>query len=319
MNSMKSFVFVLTVSVLMFFSGCISKEEKELRLGMVQWVGYAPLYVAESSSLLPKKLHIIDFPSNYDILEAMKAGELNAACLTLDEVLKLQNDGMKLKILLVLDTSNGADAILASKEIQNVVQLKHKRVAYEPNSVQEYLLFRALEKNGLQFSDIKQMLKKFDEQESLWEQKKFDAVSTFEPFKHRLLQKGMHTIFSSTEIPNEIVDLLVVSQEALEESPLLIQKTIDAYFKGLEKLKKDPNSNAVIADYIQSNLQDTKTALHAIELKNRTQNLELLGNQKSILKSIHNIMRYFKQKEKNWKEKNIDSILYPQFIKMSKE
>lgn len=316
---MKKLLFIFTVSALVLLSGCIQKQEKELRLGMVQWIGYAPLYIAENSSLLPKKLRIIDFPSNYDILEAMKARELNAACLTLDEVLKLQNDGMKLKILLVLDTSNGADALLASKEILNIAQLKHKRVAYEPNSVQEYLLFRALEKNGLHFSDITQLLTKFDEQEYLWEQKKFDAVSTFEPFKHRLLQKGMHTIFSSKEIPNEIVDLLVVSQEAIKESPKIIQQTIDVYFQALQKIKDDKSTHKIIADYIQSDIQDSENALNSVELKDRAQNLELLANQKSIRKSIQNISNYFKQKERNWKDNDINSLLYPQFIKMSEE
>lgn len=314
---MKHFLIIINLLAIVLFSGCIPKQEEELRLGMVQWVGYAPLYVAENSSLLPKQLHIIDFPSNYDILEAMKARELNAACLTLDEVLKLQHDGMKLKILLVLDTSNGADALLASKNIQNVSQLKNKQVAYEPNSVQEYLLFRALEKNGLHFSDIKQLLTKFDEHEYLWEQKKFDAVSTFEPFKHRLLQEGMHTIFSSKEIPNEIVDLLVVSQEAIDESPHIIQQTVNAYFQALDKIQNDQSTYKVIADYLQSDVKDTKHALDTVKLKDRKHNLELLANQRAIIQSIYKLSNYFKQKETNWTQKNVDSLLDPQFIRMS--
>ena len=38
----------------------------------MQWIGYASLYVAEHDHQLPQNLRIIDFTSNYDIIEAFK-------------------------------------------------------------------------------------------------------------------------------------------------------------------------------------------------------------------------------------------------------
>ena len=158
---MKVTSIILMFLSLMFFA--CSSNNKDVRLGMVQWIGYAPFYIAESDSRLPKKLRLIDYPANYDIMESIKVGKLDAALLTLDEILKLTKDGVKLKIVLVLDTSNGADAIVAEKEIKDIVSLKGKRVAYEPNSVQEYLLFRALEINNMSMNDIIPVLTKYDE------------------------------------------------------------------------------------------------------------------------------------------------------------
>ena len=118
-------------------NGCSRKEESEVKLGMVQWIGYSPLYVAESKGLFPKQLRIIDYSSNYDIIESIKDGLLEAACLTLDEFIDLVSQGIKLHIILVLDISNGADALLASSKINHIKELRGKRIAYEPDSVQE--------------------------------------------------------------------------------------------------------------------------------------------------------------------------------------
>jgi NitT/TauT family transport system substrate-binding protein len=283
MKKRVSLSLILTALVFILISCNKHSSVEPLRVALVQWNGYAPLYVAEHDKTLPKNLRIIDYTSNYDIVEDIKAGRIEAAFLTLDEVLALKKEGIKIKIIYAIDTSNGADAVLAKKSIQNIKDLKNKRVAYEPQSVQEYLLFRALKKNAMQMSDIKSVLCKYDEQIDLIKEDAFDAAVTFEPVKSKLLQNGLHTIFSSRDIPNEIVDLLVVTEKALQENKKTLAKTVQALTTATKKIKEDTATDTVAAEYLHVTPRTVRSVYQDIKLLTKEANLQLLGGKKPAL------------------------------------
>ena len=267
--------------ILLLFNGCVSeKNNDDLRVGLVQWIGYAPLYVAEHDQKLPQNLRIIDFSSNYDIIEAFKEGRLDGAFLTMDGVLTLIQDGMKLKVIYAIDASNGADAILAKQGIANIKELKGKRVAYEPQSVQEYLLSRALEKNGMQMSDIKSVLCKYSEQLDLRRKNGFDGIVTFEPIKDKLVATGLHTVFSSRDIPNEIVDFFVVTETAFKKNKETLKKTLQALLEATKKIQKDKSTQSVVATYLHTTPDALKNAYDGIVLLSKKANLHLLNSKK---------------------------------------
>jgi len=304
-----SFIFIL----LLLNSCALEKNNNNLKVGLVQWIGYAPLYVAEHDKKLPQNLHIIDFTSNYDIIEAMKEGRINGAFLTTDEVLILTKEGIKLKVIYAIDTSNGADAILAKQSIANIKELKNKRVAYEPQSVQEYLLFRALEKNGMQTGDIKGVLCKFDKGLDLRKRDAFDGVVTFEPLKHKLLATGLHTVFSSRDIPNEIVDLLVVTERALKNNRKTLIKTLQALLSAAKKVQKDRSTDNVVANYLQTTPDALKNGYDGIVLLSKETNLHLLSGEKpALLRTIKHLKRFHKI---DTKQSNLDTFMDSSLLK----
>ncbi|MBU1658172.1 ABC transporter substrate-binding protein [bacterium] len=286
---------------------------------MVQWIGYSPFFVAEADSGLPKSLRIIDYAANYDIIEAIKSKELDAALLTLDEVIILTQEGIKLYIILILDTSNGADAILAKASIQNIRDLRAKRVAYEPNSVQEYLLSRALKQENMSLKDIEPIFLKYDQQSSEWENRSFDAIATFEPKKHKLIEAGMHTIFDSSNIPNEIIDTFVVTQEGIKNNPLTIQKTVNAYFSALLKINQDEKTHTIIGKYLHTTPKNVKEALRGVKIMNREENKKLIAfPNPHILKYSAHVVNYLQDHGRTKGKINIRALLYPEFISKDK-
>ena len=62
-----------------------------------------------------------------DIMHAMRNDVLEGAALTLDETLSLIDDGIDLKVILVMDISNGADVLLAKPEIQSIADLRGEK------------------------------------------------------------------------------------------------------------------------------------------------------------------------------------------------
>lgn len=309
---MKVNIYVISL-LLLLLSACTSEKNNDLRVGLVQWIGYAPLYVAEHDHQLPQNLRIIDFGSNYDIVEALKEGRLDGALLTIDEVLRLTQEGIELKVIYAIDTSNGSDAILATQGIANMKELKGKRVAYEPQSVQEYLLFRALEKNAMQISDIKSVLCKFNEQLNLRKENAYDAIVTFEPIKNKLLKTGLHTVYSSRDIPNEIVDLLVVRETVLKENKETLKKTIEALLNATKKIQKNKSTDSVVATYLQTRPDALKNAYDGIVLLSKETNLHLLsGKEPALLDTINHIKHFHKI---NTKQSNLNTFIDSSLLK----
>lgn len=315
-QNIEKIIFTLLLTIFTLLStGCSKKEEREVRLGMVQWIGYSPLYVAEAKGLLPKQLRIIDYSSNYDIIESIKDGVLEAACLTLDEAIELISHGIKLHIILVLDISNGADALLASSDIQNIKDLKGKRVAYEPKSVQEYLLMRALEKNNIDIKEIQSVFLKYNAQMNGWINKDFDALATYEPLKTKLINAGMHTIFDSSQIEGEIVDLLIVTESALKESPKTLQKIVDAWFKGLKYIEVNNKTNNIISEYLHIPINSINNALNGIILTNYAKNMEMIGPKfKKITKTGKHIVNFMIKQKIIQQNIKIEPLIKSKFI-----
>lgn len=68
------------------------------------------------------------------------------------------------------------------------------------------------------------------------QKKTVDAVITFEPEKTKILQQGAHTLFSSAEIPNEIIDVLVVRKDAIAK---IGEQQILAFLKAYNRALSD--------------------------------------------------------------------------------
>jgi NitT/TauT family transport system substrate-binding protein len=167
-------------------------------------------------------------------MRAFRNKTIDVAALTLDEVLVLAAEGMELNVFLVMDVSNGADAIVAQEKYESVSQLSGAKVGYENTAVGAYVLSRALKLNGLTKNDIVLVPMNVNETESALRAKTVDAVVTFEPAKSRLLESGFREIFSSKELKNEIVDVLVTRKVFYTDNEVMLKNLVDGWFETLE-------------------------------------------------------------------------------------
>lgn len=123
-----------------------ASEEPPFRVGTNVWLGYEPLYLAQSLGYLKGQgVSLRKFDTTLEVIEAFRLGLLEAAAVTLDEALRLAESGPEIRIVLVMDVSNGGDVILGQPELAAVSDLRGKRIAVEESAVGGYLLARALE------------------------------------------------------------------------------------------------------------------------------------------------------------------------------
>lgn len=98
---------------LLALAGCSEPSALPLRVGLNPWVGYDPLVLARERRLLdPAQVRVVELLSNTETQRALRNGQIDGAAMTLDEALRLADEGVALKIVAVLDISSGAGAVL---------------------------------------------------------------------------------------------------------------------------------------------------------------------------------------------------------------
>lgn len=269
----------ILIVILCLLSSCTQSTEEPLRISSSPWPGYEPLYLARDLNYLPSdKVHLFELPSSDINMESFRNRSTDVSTLTLDETLELLHDGIKLRIFLIMDISNGGDAVLAKTDIKSMADVKGKRISIVNIPLGLYMLNRFLDHAGLKRSDVEVFPMPESNQEKFFEQGKADIVITFEPVKTRLLKHGMHVIFDSSQIPNEIFDLLIVHEDVYKKRKDDLCFVATQWFRTLNYIKKNrTNAAERITRRLHLDADQFDDMMAGIILPDREQNRKLLG------------------------------------------
>jgi len=238
---------LVLILVVMSLGACSEEPQAPLRVGTNTWPGYEPAYLAREKGYFGEAdVLLSEFGSATQTLRAFRNGTIEVAALTLDEVMPLIQDGIDLKIFLVADISNGGDVILARPDIESVADLKGHKIGVESGALGAYVLARALEVHGIPVDQVEPVYMLINESEQAFSAGTVDALVTFEPYRSRLLRTGALEIFSSREIPNEIVDVLVVRTEYAVANPEKLIAFSQAWLKAATFIVEQPQQAATI-------------------------------------------------------------------------
>jgi NitT/TauT family transport system substrate-binding protein len=231
--------------VLFFLAACGQKPETPVRLGAIPWPGYEPFFLARSLGLLDASpWQLVEYPTTPEVIRSFQNNAIEVAALTADEFLRLAERSPDARAILVLDVSAGADAVVAGAGIKNIADLRDRRVGVEPNAVGAFMLNRALASAGLNVTNVQIVHLGNDEHLAAFEAGSVDAVVTFEPQRSRLIEAGARVLFDTTQIPGEIIDVLVTRSGIIEERPEALRGLIEAWFAAREKLLTDTLASA---------------------------------------------------------------------------
>ncbi|MDH5472400.1 MAG: ABC transporter substrate-binding protein [Gammaproteobacteria bacterium] len=271
--------FLIIVSIGLLLSACDDLPVSPMRVGTNTWIGYQPLYLAKDLDYLNMEtIRLVQYPSASEVLRAFRNQTLEAASLTLDEVLQLRQLDIPVAVILIHDFSNGADAIISHSDVKSVKQLKGKVVGVESGALGAYLITRALELNNMKIGDIVVKNIDFNFHEKTFQNKEVDAVVTFDPVRARLLSYGGNQIFDSTMMPGEIVDVLVVHQEYIDRHPDVIKKLIDGWFRAVDYMVNNPADTYLkLSRRLHISQQEVETGIKQIVFPDRNKNNQLLG------------------------------------------
>lgn len=277
---------VLAIASVVILSNCSPGPKDTLRVVTIPWPGYESLHLAQSLGYFdPDTIRLIDMANNSQVSMALRNNTADAGLLTLDEVLNLLQDGVDLKVILVMDISNGADAVLARPEINSLQALRGKRVAVENAAVGALILDAMLEKAGLDITDIKLVSKTVNEHTLAYTKNQMDAVVTFEPVRSELLQLGAHVLFDSSQIPGRIVDVLAVRADAMDPHRQALKNLVAAHFRALAYQTQHPDEAVRhLAPYLGVREDQVQAQYTGIKIPQLADNYALLATTPAEIK-----------------------------------
>ncbi|MEH2146985.1 sulfonate ABC transporter substrate-binding protein [Nostoc sp.] len=125
-----------------------------------------------------------EFPAGPPLLEALNAGSIDFGYTGESPPIFAQAGGIPLVYVAYDPWSPKAEAILVPKDspIKSVAELKGKKIAFAKGSNANYLLLKALEKAGVQYSDFQKVTLTPADARAVFERKNVDAWAIWDPY-----------------------------------------------------------------------------------------------------------------------------------------
>jgi len=182
------------------------------------------------------KVDVVLKEADYDSCITMYgAGQVDAAALTNMDALPPAATKNTVAIL-PTSTSAGADALITTKDITDITQLKGKKVYGLALTVSEYTFVRNLEMKGEKEKDYSFTNMDPAAAALAMQQKNdgYEAIVVWNPFVLETLNKrdDVHVLADSTAIPGEIVDMVIASEASLAKpgGDAFAHAVIDAFY-----------------------------------------------------------------------------------------
>jgi NitT/TauT family transport system substrate-binding protein len=270
---------VATAALLLAVSGCSREPEAALRIGTNVWIGSEPLYLARELGYFDSgAVQLVEYPSASEVLRAYRNQAIDGMVISLDELFGLAVDGLQPRTILVVDVSHGADVVVGRPGMKTMQDLKGKSVAVESGALGAFVLSRALTLNGMQASDVNVVHLESNEQPKAFEAGKVDGAVTFDPYRGQFLKMGATTLFDSTQIPGEIVDLVAVRAPVVSKQPKAIQALLTGWFRATDYMTREPKDAAQrMGKRQQISGEQFLAAQKGLHVPTRDENLKMIG------------------------------------------
>lgn len=306
---------LVVVGTLVWLSAC-PRADPPLRVVATLWVGYQPFFLAEHLGLYSEdSIRLVEFSSNTESLRALRNRDVEAAALTLDEALLLSAEGHDIAAILVLDCSAGADALVARPELGILGDLAGHRVGVESSANGAFFLSRALNLAELAPADIEIVPLRIGDQVNAYRAGRVDALVTYEPLRTQLAALGAVTLFDSSMISCEIVDVLAVQRAMLNERMGQIEQLLRGWFAAVDYQTARPEETAaLLAHHLGMQPPEYLAAMAGVELGDPTVNclaFEPGTGEKGLAGKAEDLLRFMKESGLMRSDPDINRLMEP--------
>lgn len=254
-----------------------------VRIGTQPWIGYGPWWIAQDQGIFAKygiEAELIDFVTDTEVNAAFASGNMDVANVATHTALKLYANGVDLKIVLLEDVSNAADAIIAPSTIAAVTDLAGKTVAYEEGSTSDLLLHYALAENNMKITDIVAAPMPAADAGAALIAGQVDAAVTYEPYISEAINQNsdIQALYTAAERSGLISDVLAARTQFAEANPDLMRNLLKVWDEAVTFLRENPEAGrAIIAEAVGSTPEELVTAFEGVAFYDLVENQQFLA------------------------------------------
>ncbi|HAJ36559.1 MAG TPA: ABC transporter substrate-binding protein [Chloroflexi bacterium] len=267
---------------------------RPVRIGTQPWIGYGPWWIAQEQGIFTKygiEAELIDFVTDTEVNAAFASGNMDVANVATHTALKLYANGVDLKIVLLEDVSNAADAIIAPSAIASINDLAGKTVAYEEGSTSDLLLHYALAENNMQIEDIVAAPMPAADAGAALIAGQVDAAVTYEPYISEAINQNsdIQALYTAAERPGLISDVLAARTQFAEENPDVMRNLLKVWDEAVTFLRENPEAGrAIIAKAVGSAPEELTTAFEGVAFYDLAENQQFLAFDKANAAAVFN-------------------------------
>ncbi|MDJ1017726.1 MAG: putative urea ABC transporter substrate-binding protein [Paracoccaceae bacterium] len=240
MQALRTLALGATALALGLSAPAAAQEKTEFRVAWSIYVGWMPWGYLEESGIMDKwadkygiDIEIVQINDYVESINQYTAGAFDGVSATNMDTLSIPSGGgVDTTALIVGDFSNGNDAVIVKGD-GDLAGLSDKPVNLVELSVSHYLLARALDSVGLREADLDAVINTSDaDMIAAFQTEDVEAVVTWNPLVSTILEDPNATkLFDSSDIPGEIIDLMVVNTETLEANPDFGKAMVGAWYE----------------------------------------------------------------------------------------
>ncbi len=301
MKPMNKYIYLIVTSLFaLIIASCDNSDQNDnpVTIAISPWAGYSFALLAKELGYLDinkkEQIKFITYPSVNESRTAYENGNVDGMFATIIEVIESTQQGNKSpNIVLVTNTSNGSDKILARKGLKNLHDLKGKRIGVEEASLGMYMLNRALTINNIAFNEYIAVHINPEEMKKALEDNLIDAAVTYPPYSNGIASLAPNTIFHSGMISDEIIDILAIDKKVIDRNSDKIKLLIKGWLRAFEFYKNNPEKSQIIIKkspgFEQVNL---KNDLKEMVLSNYNDQSDLFSDSGSLKKAYDKIIKH---------------------------
>ena len=186
-------------------------------------------------------IDVVQINDYVESINQYSAGQFDGCTMTNMDALTIPAaSGVDSTALIIGDFSNGNDGIVLKGEQKTLGDLKGQPVNLVELSVSHYLLARGLEKAGLSEQDLSVVNTSDADLVAAFATNEVKAVTTWNPLLAEIEATPKVTkVFDSSQIPGEIIDLMVVNTTTLKDNPALGKALTGAWYEIMATMSAD--------------------------------------------------------------------------------
>lgn len=186
------------------------------------------------------------FTNPGDQKTALLAGSLDMTGTTIPTAIAAAAKGEPIKVVVSLCNKCSALVVGEDSDIETEADLKGKTIAYVPGTMHHVLLLDVLKRAGLDPDrDVTLTRIDFFDMGQALSDGTIDAFLSGEPYPTQAVQNGYGRILSYPYFDDSIGTInagMIVTEDAIEKNPELVQALVNAHIEATERMNADPGA-----------------------------------------------------------------------------
>jgi len=236
----------------------LAAKKESFRVAWSIYVGWMPWAYAAEKGIVDKwaekygiEIEVVQINDYIESINQYTAGAYDGCVMTNMDALSIPaGGGLDSTALILGDFSNGNDGVVVKGGL-DLAGLEGKNVNLVELSVSHYLLARALDSAGIAERDLTVVNTSDADMVAAFKTAEVEAVVTWNPLLSEIAaEPGAEVLYTSADIPGEIIDMMVVNTETLADNPDFGKALVGAWYETMSIMMKDDAEGKAARTYM---------------------------------------------------------------------